>query len=167
MNTNEIAPSLTTLLSELVSGANGPSGTFVLNPGDVGLLGSLERLSAADASESVHGGATIAAHTRHLQYDLSLMNRWAREGGNPYADAKTEEAWRTSGVSDDDWREIRSSLRADAGEWLDALGAPREATSIEVSGMIASIVHLAYHFGAMRQIAATARGPKQGTVKST
>jgi hypothetical protein len=167
MNTNEITVSLTTLFAELVDGANKPGDPFMLNSGDAGLLRSLDKLSATEASDSVHGGATIAAHARHLQYDLSLMNRWAREGGNPYADAKTEEAWRTSSVCDDDWREIRSSLRADAGEWLDTLGTPREATSIDVSGMIASIVHLAYHFGAMRQIAATARGPKQGTFKST
>jgi hypothetical protein len=29
--------------------------------------------------------------------------------------------------------------------------------------MIASIAHLAYHLGAMRQIATSARGPKEGT----
>jgi hypothetical protein len=35
---------------------------------------------------------------------------------------------------------------------------------IELRGMIASIAHLAYHLGAIRQIAAAARGPREGTV---
>ena len=91
------------------------------------------------------------------------MNRWAREGGNPFADAKWDEAWRTSKVSDEEWREIRDALRADAREWLGALGTAREVSTVELSGMIASIAHLAYHLGAMRQIASTARGPREGT----
>jgi hypothetical protein len=167
MKTNDIAASITTLFSELIDGASNPGGAFVLNSGDVGLLRSLDKLSAAQASDSVHAGATIAAHARHVQYGLSLMNRWARDGGNPFADAKWDEAWKTSKVSDGEWREIRDALRADAHEWLGALGAPRDVSAVELNGMIGSIAHLAYHLGAIRQIASTARGPKEGTFKST
>lgn len=151
MKTNDIAASLTTLFSELVDGANNPGGAFVLNSGDAGLLRSLDKLTAAQASDSVHAGATIAAHARHVQYGLSLMNRWAREGGNPFADAKWDEAWRTSHVSDEEWREIRHALRADAHEWLGALSKPQEVSTVELNGMIGSIAHLAYHLGAIRQ----------------
>jgi hypothetical protein len=163
MQMNEINTSLTTLFSELVLGAPLGGGAFILNSGDAGLLRSLDNLSAADASRSVHDGATIAAHAQHLRYDLSLMNRWATEGGNPFMDAKGEEAWKISRVGDGEWAEIRSGLGGEARRWLDALGSPRGVTGVEVSGMIASIVHLAYHFGAIRQIAASARGPKDGT----
>jgi hypothetical protein len=34
---------------------------------------------------------------------------------------------------------------------------------MELTGMIASIAHLAYHLGAIRQIVKDARGPKEGT----
>ena len=166
MKTNDVSSPLTTLFSELVDGANDPGGAFVLNSGDDGLLRSLDKLSAAEASSSVQGGATIAAHARHLQYDLSLMNHWARDGGDPFSDAKSAEAWKTSVVGDAEWREIRDALRSEAHAWLGVLGTPRDVNAIESSGMIASIVHLAYHFGAMRQIAATARGPKEGTFRS-
>ena len=159
----DINTSLTTLFSELVLGAPVGGGAFILNSGDAGLLRSLENLSAADASGSVHGGATIAAHAQHLRYDLSLMNRWATEGGNPFMDAKGEEAWKISRVGDAEWAEIRGGLGTEARCWLDALGAPRDVSLSDLSGMIASIVHLAYHFGAVRQIAASARGPKEGT----
>ena len=163
MQTNDIAASLSALFSELVLGANRGGGAFVLNSGDAGLLRSLDNLSAEDASQSVHGGATIAAHAQHERYGLSLMNRWATEGGNPFADAKWDEAWKTSRVNASEWSEIRGGLRDEAQRWLAVLGSPREVNGVELSGMIASIAHLAYHLGAMRQIAASARGPKEGT----
>jgi hypothetical protein len=163
MQTNDITTSLTTLFSELVNGAPTGGGAFVLNSGDAGLLASLDKLAAADASRSVHHGATIAAHAQHVRYGLSLMNRWATDGGNPFADAKWDEAWKTSVVDESEWREIRGGLRDEARTWLRALGSPREVTTVELSGMIASIAHLAYHLGAMRQIAASARGPREGT----
>ena len=163
MQTTEIGSSMATLFSELVVGAQTGGGAFILNSGDIGLVRSLDRLSAADASSSVHGGATIAAHAQHVRYGLSLMNRWATEGGNPFADAQWDEAWKTSTVNDVQWVEIRTGLRDEAMRWLEAIGAPRDVELVELSGMIASIAHLAYHLGAMRQIAATARGPKVGT----
>ena len=164
MHTGEITRSLTTLFSELVDGAKAPvGGNFVLNSGDAGLLASLDKLSAADASRSVHGGATIAAHAEHLRYGLSLMNRWASQGGAPFADAKWDEAWKTSAVDDEQWAEIRAGLRDEARRWLQVLGTPRDVRTAELSGMIGEIVHVAYHLGAMRQIATNARGPRDGT----
>jgi hypothetical protein len=165
MNTNEIAESLTTLFSELIDGANASGDAYVLNSGDAGLLKSLDKLTAADASRSLEGGATIAAHAQHLRYGLSLMNRWATEGGNPFADATWDEAWKTTRVGDAEWAESREGLQHEARRWLQALGAPREVTSIELNGLLASIAHLAYHLGAVRQIAAGARGPREGTFK--
>jgi hypothetical protein len=34
---------------------------------------------------------------------------------------------------------------------------------VELTGMIGSIAHLAYHLGAIRQISKDTRGPKEGT----
>ena len=164
MQTLDTSPVLTRLFAELVDGANDPNGAFMLNSGDVGLLRSLEKLSAAEASQSVNDGATLAAHAQHLQYGLSLLNRWATEGGNPFADAKWDEAWRTVEVDASTWDGIRGGLRDEAHAWLRALGSPREVNVVELSGMIGSIAHLAYHIGAIRQIAKRVRGPKEGTV---
>ena len=163
MQTNEIAESLKTLFAELVDGATNPGGAYMLNSGDRGLLRSLETLSAAEASRSLDGGATIAAHAQHVRYGLSLMNRWASEGGDPFADAKWDEAWKTSTVADDAWREIRAGLGDETRRWLAALRSPRPVTREGLNGMIGSIAHLAYHLGAIRQIAAAARGPRDGT----
>ena len=158
-----ITSSLKTLFAELVEGAPGGGGAYMLNSGDIGLLRSLDKLSAADASRSTNGGATIAAHAQHLRYGLSLMNRWAKEGGDPFADATWDAAWKISSVDDARWEEIRTGLRQEASRWKDVLGSPRQTTDVEMNGMIGSIGHLAYHLGAIRQIAKETRGPKEGT----
>jgi hypothetical protein len=166
MQTSDAAPALTRLFAELIDGTNANGarrGGFVLNSGDIGLLRSLEKLSAADASRSANGGATIAAHAEHLRYGLSLMNRWAAEGGNPFADATWDEAWKTAAVDDGEWTAIRNGLRHETHGWLWALGSPRTVNEIEFTGIISSIAHLAYHVGAIRQINKDARGPKEGT----
>src|SRR5216117_2667080 len=103
MRTSVPTAALTRLFSELVDGPRGLSDAFMLNSGDVGLLRSLDKLSAASASRSVNGGATIAAHAQHLRYGLSLMNRWTAEGGDPFANAKWDEAWRLSSVDAAMW----------------------------------------------------------------
>ena len=163
MNTAQLNSALPSLFSELVDGASGRTGGFVLYTGDAGLLRSLDKLSAADASRSVNDGATIAAHAQHLRYGLSLMNRWATAGGNPFADATWDEAWKTSLVDADTWREIRNGLRDEAHRWLEALNSARDVADIELTGMIASIAHLAYPLGAIRQIDKQTRGPTEGT----
>jgi len=163
MQINELGPCLVRLFSELVDGAPARGDAFMLNSGDPGLLRGLDTLSAAEASQSADGGATIAAHSQHVRYGLSLMNRWAADGGNPFANAKWDEAWRISTVDAAMWDEIRSGLRAEARDWLEALNAPRELGPVELTGMIASIAHLAYHLGAIRQINKSLRGPKEGT----
>jgi hypothetical protein len=163
MRTADIAPVLVRLLSELAYGLVPEGGPFVLNSGDIGLLLSLDKISATDASRSVNGGATIAAHAQHLRFGLSLMNQWAREGGNPFANAKWDEAWKISAVDAAAWEEIRSGLRDEADRWLEVLQAPPDADEVELAGVVGSVVHLAYHLGALRQINKDARGPKEGT----
>jgi hypothetical protein len=152
-----LADSLSTLFGELV---DGPPGTvcFVLNPGDIGLLRSLDKLSADAASQSTHGGATIAAHVDHLRYGLSLLNRWSR-GENPWADADWTQSWRISKVSEAEWRQLRADLGSEIRNWARALGEPRDMDETELNGVIASVAHLAYHLGAIRQIDRAARGP--------
>lgn len=161
MHTAQLRHSLTRLWNELVEGIEREA--FVLNSGDAGLLRSLDALAAADASRSVDGGATIAAHAQHVRYGLSLMNRWALEGGDPFMDAKWELAWKISKVGDAEWAEIRKGLGDEARRWRTVLDTPRETADVELTGMIASLVHIAYHLGAIRQIAKGARGPKEGT----
>ena len=165
MRTTEIGPLLGRLFSELADGATAGGGAFILNSGDVGLLQSLDKLSAGDASRAVNDGATIAAHAQHVRYGLSLMNRWATEGGDPFADATWDAAWQLSSVDAATWNEIRDGLRTETHRWLKVLQSPREVAEAELTGMAASVAHFAYHLGAIRQIDRHTRGPREGTFR--
>jgi hypothetical protein len=165
VHTIDTATAFRRVFSELVNGTN-PKGGYVLNTGDIGLLRSLDKISAADASRAVNDGATIAAHAQHVRYGLSLMNEWAAKGGNPFANAKWDEAWKMKAVDEPQWQEIRQGLEAETTQWLEVLKTPREMTSVELTGLVGSIAHLGYHLGAIRQINKDSRGPKEGTFTS-
>jgi hypothetical protein len=66
-------------------------------------------------------------------------------------------------VNDAEWVEIRNGLRDQTHRWLRALGSPREVKNVELSAIVASIAHLVYHLGAIRQIASGARGPRESS----
>jgi hypothetical protein len=160
MRTDELTGTLENLFGELMHGVSGKGG-FMLNVGDRGLLRSLERLSAADASAPTRTGSSIASHVAHVGYGLSLMNRWSR-GENPFSDANWSAAWKKTKVTEPEWEALRIQLRDEAAKWLVVLRTPREVQGIELSGMIGSIAHLAYHVGAIRQINPSVRGPAEG-----
>ena len=160
MRTDELTGTLENLFGELMHGVSGKGG-FMLNVGDRGLLRSLERLSAADASAPTRTGSSIASHVAHVGYGLSLMNRWSR-GENPFGNADWSAAWKKTQVTEPEWEALRIQLRDEGAKWLVVLRTPREVQGIELSGMIGSIAHLAYHMGAIRQINSSVRGPAEG-----
>jgi len=150
---------LATLFGELVEGP-AAAAAWMLNPGDEGLLRALDKLTA-DAASSVSpaGGASIAAHVDHVRYGLSLMNRWAGGEANPWATADWAASWEKSRVDDREWAARRGELETEARAWKKVLEAPREYSELELNGVIASVAHLAYHLGAIRQIDRSIRGP--------
>ena len=156
MQSDDIHRSLPSLFSELAFGAP-TGGAFVLNPGDRGLLASLERLSAEDAS-ALNGSSSVAAHVRHLAYGLSLMNRWAA-GENPFEDANWSASWEQTSVSPEEWDALRVSFAEACRTWHENLQSDRFVRGVDLDGVIGSIVHLAYHLGAIRQMNRSLRGP--------
>ena len=157
MNTREITASLAGLFSELVDGPP-QTAAYVLNRGDVGLLRSLDKLSPAAASATHGGGASIAAHVDHIRYGLSLLNRWAK-GENPWADADWGASWKRNKVDERQWADLRDRLCREIAAWQETLRRPRDVDDAELNGMIGSIVHVAYHIGAIRQIDRSIGGP--------
>ena len=154
-----VAHSVTTLLRELVQGGD-PKECWVLNPDDPGLLASLDRLSAQAASTPAPaGGASIAAHVDHLIYGLDLLNRWARGEENPFGAADWTLSWQRGTVTDAEWDARRQALRSELDAWKGLSDHPRELSQFELTGLLGSVVHLAYHLGAIRQIDRAAQGP--------
>jgi hypothetical protein len=151
---------LPTLFAEIVFGSPDPEvPTFMLNRGDSGLLASLERVSAADASTAPIGGATIAAHAEHLRYGFSILNRWAAGEEAPWKTADWTQAWKQRTVTETEWRSLRDELRREAEAWAKVLIEPREMGQSAARWVTGSVAHTAYHLGAIRQIDRAARGP--------
>jgi hypothetical protein len=103
--------------------------------------------------------ASVAAHVDHLRYGLGLLNRWSH-GQQPFADADWTASWERVHVTPEEWDERRAALRTEAYAWRDALARQTgNLNDMEQNGVVASVVHLAYHMGAMRQIHRGLRGP--------
>jgi hypothetical protein len=160
MDASLLAAVLPTLLAELVNGRPDPATrTYVLNRGDPGLLASLGRLSAAAASATPGGGPSVAAHVDHLRYGLSLLNAWAAGALPPAEEIDWTASWTRTAVSEAEWAALRDALRREAAAWAAALRAPRAVGEVEAGWMAGSVAHVAYHLGAVRQLARAARGP--------
>jgi hypothetical protein len=146
------------VLNELIEGPSSEA-AWLLNPGDPGFLGSLARLTAAEASAVPEGGgSSIAAHVDHLRYGLELLNLWNR-GEEPFADADYSASWKRSTVSQQEWLSLQEALRREASAWREAIRHPRDGSEFEFTGVVAGVAHLAYHLGAIRQINRSSRGP--------
>lgn len=154
-------PALVDALRGLLSeAADGPSrAAYFLNRGDRGLLASLRALSAAQASARPQGRSSIASHVHHLRYGLGLINRWAR-GEDPYGAANWKESWSHQQVNDAEWSELVAGLNDEIRKWQDAMELPRPLEAAGLRETIGSVVHLAYHLGAIRQLDAAAAGPR-------
>jgi hypothetical protein len=159
MRNEVLSQALQTILSELVDGPP-PDVCFVLNPGDPGLLKSLDRLSAADASKlSPEEGASIAAHVDHVCYGFEVLNRWVGGEEDAFAKADYTQSWKRTVVSDAEWRQLRARLADEIRKWSEVLPHVDVAEPLHVTGSIAITTHLAYHLGAIRQINRSIRGP--------
>ena len=145
------------LLRELFEGPP-TDAAFFLNRGDRGLLAALDQLSAKDASARRRGGTSVAAHVDHLVYGLTLLNRWAR-GENPWPEANYAASWKRTRVTEEEWARLRFDLAEQAQAWRRAINERREWDEGSITEATASVVHLAYHLGAIRQIQSAAAGP--------
>lgn len=132
----------------------------MLNQGDVGLLRSLDKLSAAEASSSSSGRVPVAAHVDHVRYSLQRLNGWA--SGKDLGPADWEASWRRTRVSDVEWKALRANLATEVAEWKQVLERATVTDDEAMRSLASSVAHLAYHFGAIRQLADAARGPREG-----
>src|SRR5262245_65833775 len=120
MGTVTLAGFIPALSHELVHGSpDERARTYVFNQGDTGLLASLDRLSAADASATHGGGASIAAHVDHLRYGISLLNRWADGVSPPWPDMDWTASWKRNVVSEAERRSLRAEVRRRATGWAE------------------------------------------------
>lgn len=141
------------LLTEAYEGPPDPSVTwFIDNEPESGILGQLAGVSAEEASQPIGGrlepGSTIASHTEHLRWNLAMMNAVIR--GEPFG--SWEESWRILEADSTAWDRLRSDLRGELNQLLQALKTQTELQEGYLSGLLALLPHAAYHLGTIRQM---------------
>ena len=138
------------LFAEAYTGPNGPNTWFIDNRPGSGLFGTLDGLSAGDASKESSSGSTIAAHAEHLRWSLALTNAYVR-GENPTP--SWAESWTVKTVAAEAWDKLRAELRREYDEVLAALGRQEDFSDKQIlTGIVALTPHAAYHLGAVRQL---------------
>lgn len=148
-----------TILTELLDGPS-TQGGYVLNPGDAGLLGSLEKLALAEAQP-------VVQHVDHLRYGFNVLNRWQAGQDDAFATADWGPSWRLRIETDKEWSALKAALQDETGKWRASMGHPRQVNEVVENGIVGIVAHLAYHLGAMRQLSPAMKGPKEGERAST
>ena len=116
------------------------------------LFETLAGITADEASIPVGGKcATLAAQVKHIAFYLDVIEKSVRDPNYPKVD--WGEIWLTvNRVSPKEWQSIQDELRVNYNRTLDLIKStaawPGES---EIGGMIAIVVHTAYHLGEIRQ----------------
>lgn len=138
---------LQAVLAEAFEGSSGPWSHFTDGGREGGLLGSLERLSAADASRTT-AGTTIASHVHHTSFALRVSAAWIRGVREP---ADWPSSWRVRTVDERAWTGELSEL-SEGFQALEAAIAEHWLDDVEAVGAaLGALAHAAYHLGALRQ----------------
>lgn len=120
------------------------------------LFETLATISAAEASIPVGGNcATLAAQVKHTAFYLDVLVEALRT--QKFERQDWGKIWReTSAVTPEEWDEIKASLRESYNRLKAYIAdTPTWAGDRQIGGIIATIVHTAYHLGEIRQALCT------------
>lgn len=150
LRTDVLRNILLELFKEAYTGPTGPNTWFTDNRPESGLFGTLEQVSAEDASRESPSGSSIAAHAEHLRWSLALTNAYVR-GENPTP--SWAESWTVKTVDAEAWEKLQTDLRREYEEVAAALGRQEDLSDPQMlTGVMALTPHAAYHLGAVRQL---------------
>ena len=146
IKTADFTTNLFELLKETFEGSQ-PEGSHYLDR-EVGVLNTVEKISAVDASRSV-GGATIASHLEHARFYLEMLSE--------FMNGRTEkvdwnESWLIKTVDEAQWTQLKEKVRRDYKTVSEMFQSIEDWDDEKVGGAMSIVVHTAYHLGAMRQI---------------
>jgi hypothetical protein len=148
IQTTDFTKWLRILLAEAFGVADAADAYF-LDSGTSGLLGTIDTLSAEQASAApTPEQGTIASHSGHVLFLLQLFDAY-EHGQTPTPD--WEGSWATRTVDEAAWRALRDDVRAA----YEAVMADIEANSTwpepRLAAAMTLLAHCAYHVGEIRQ----------------
>jgi len=136
------------LMRETFEGGRPGQGTQYLDHAS-GVLPTLAGLTAEQASKSVDGHPSIAAHARHTHFHLRVSKEWIL-GDHGRRDWKG--SFLPNTVTEAEWRALQQELQRSREELLDVLRSLDDETFLSEGAGMGSIAHVAYHLGAIRQL---------------
>lgn len=154
---NPILAALKTLLKETFEGPEGNGSWYTESKPGSGLFGTLEGLSAEDASIPVNG-TTIAAQSDHTRYYLWVARSYLN-GEEP--DKDWEASWKITSVDANTWTQYTSELQQEYTSLLTTIDSLDSLDEQKVTGMLGAIAHSAYHLGSIRQMIKAIKVPSQ------
>ncbi|MDQ3322158.1 MAG: hypothetical protein M3525_06980 [Acidobacteriota bacterium] len=146
IKTEHFRENLLALLTETFEGSP-PEGSRYLDQG-VGVLNTIEKISAADASRSI-GGATFVSHLEHARHYLVALVEFI-DGRIEKVD--WDESWLVKTVDEAEWNLLKENVRRDYQTVIQTFKAIEIWDDDKVADAMSIVVHTAYHLGAMRQI---------------
>jgi hypothetical protein len=123
-------------------------GTQYLDRGS-GIIPTVRKLSAEEASLRREGQPSIISHLRHMEFHLRVSHEWI-------AGDHSRRDWKGSflphPVTPAEWQKLIEQIQQTRQDFLRVLRSlPADRLVSEGAGM-GAIAHLAYHLGAIRQL---------------
>lgn len=123
-------------------------GTQADGSGNHGLFATLDGLSAAQASDPTPLGLSVAAHAAHTAFHLEVGVRWANGERGPF---DWKGSFQPTEVDEAAWQALRERVRAAYTAVVSLARATTEWDEDAAGGLAASLAHVCYHLGAVRQ----------------
>ncbi len=137
------------MLREAFEGPPGPWTYFSDTGPGTGLLGTISRLSLAQASQEGGPGQTsIAGHVHHVAASLALATREVR-GERTSRDRS--QSWTVSVVDDAAWAALQAQLRREYESLVVVVRSRDDWNEDALGAAVGAIAHATYHLGAIRQ----------------
>ena len=149
---SQFVESVAYLLRETFAGSPDGQPSAYLDRG-IGILNTLDGLSAGEASQEIVG-MTIAAQTEHAKFYLDRLCE--------FINGRTErvnwdDSWLIETVNESEWSALRAAVRNSYEGTLKCLLEVEEWNDRKMGMAIGLVAHTAYHLGAIRQIAKSAK----------
>ena len=137
------------LLRETFEGGLPGQGTQYLDASS-GIRSTLGSLTAEQASRRLDGHPSIAAHARHMNFHLRVTSEWIL---GDHSKRDWVGSFEPQKVNEDEGARIQRDLEASRRELVRVIESLPPERFAEEGAAVGAITHLAYHLGAIRQLA--------------
>jgi hypothetical protein len=144
----DFANNILVLLEETFSSPQG----YYLDRSSGGLMGTLENITAAQASSSFKPGmTTIAGHVDHTRFYLSEVVVQSLRG-QEVGKLDWDQSWVLKTVNELEWQELKQNLSNTCQTVLEFVKARETWDDQPITDAMVGLAHTAYHVGAIRQM---------------